>query len=71
MAEMVTEDFGAYEQGRLTGFLKRFPVDVEKLKDLMSAEEYKQNCQRPNGCFDCQKQLFERQFPIIRYREII
>ena len=34
----------------MTGFIKKFPLDVEKLGDLIAAEEYKEKCQRPNGC---------------------
>ena len=46
MVEMVTKGHGAYVERTVTGFIKKFPLDVEKLRDLIAAEEYKQNCQR-------------------------
>ena len=60
MAEMVTEVYGTYVEGTVAGFTKKFPLDLEKLGGLIAAEEYKQNCQRPNGRVpNCQRQLFE------------
>ena len=46
---MVTEEYGTYVEGTVTGFIKKFLLDVEKLAGLIATEEYKQNCQRPNG----------------------
>ena len=67
MVEMVTEEYGTYVEGTVTGFIKKFPLDVEKLGGLIAAEEYKQNCQRPNGhVSNRQRQLFEEQFPTIK-----
>ena len=67
MVEMVTEEYGTYAEGTVTGFIKKFPLDVEKLGGLIAAEEYKQNCQRPNGRLsNRQRQLFEEQFPTIK-----
>ena len=67
MVEIVTEEYGAYVEGTVTRFIKKFPLDVEKLVGLIAAEEYKQNCQRSNGrVLNCQRQLFEEQFPIIK-----
>ena len=63
----MTEEYGAYVEGRVTGFIKKFPLDAEKLGGLIAPEEYKQNCQRPNGrVSNCQRQLFEEQFPTIK-----
>ena len=63
---MVTEEYGTYFEETVTGFIK-FPLDVEKLGGLIAAEEFKQNCQRPNGrVSNCQRQLFEEQFPTIK-----
>ena len=51
----------------MTGFIKKFPLDDEKPGDLISAEENKQNCQRPNrSVSNCQRQLFEEHFPTIK-----
>ena len=67
MVEMVTEEYGTYVEGTVTRLIKKFPLDVEKLGGLIAAEEYKQNCQRPNGrVSNRQRQLFEEQFPTIK-----
>ena len=67
MVEMVTEEYGAYVEGAVTGFIKKFPLNVDKLGGLIAAEEYKQNCQRPNGrVSNRQRQLFEEQFLTIK-----
>ena len=41
MVEMGTEEYGAYVERRVTGFIKKFLLDVEKLGGLIAAEEYK------------------------------
>ena len=67
MVEMVTEEYGAYIERTVTGFIKKFPLDIEKLGGLIAAEEYKQKCQRPNGhVLNRQRQLFEEQFPTMK-----
>ena len=67
MLEMVTEEYSPYVEGTVTGFIKKFPLDVEKLAGLIAAGEYKQNCQRPNGrVSNCQRQIFEEQLPTIK-----
>ena len=43
MVEMTTEEYGTYVERTVTGFIKKFPLDVEKLGRLIAAEEYKQN----------------------------
>ena len=45
----MTEEYATYVEGTVTGFIKKFPLDVEKLRGLVAAKEYKQNCQRPMG----------------------
>ena len=49
MAEMVTQKYDVYQKKTVRGIIRKFPVDVKKLKDLASAEEHKQICQRPRG----------------------
>ena len=39
MLEMVTEEYGAYVEGTVTGFIKKFPLDIEKLGYLIAAED--------------------------------
>ena len=68
MAEMVTQKYAVYGEQTATGFISKFPVDVTKLKDLASAEEHKQSCQRPcqrpSGHVSYhQNQLFEKIVP--------
>ena len=37
--EMVTEEYGAYVVGTVAGFIKKFPLDIEKLGYLIAAED--------------------------------
>ena len=39
MLEMVTEEYGAYVEGTVTRFIKKFPLDIEKLGYLIAAED--------------------------------
>ena len=39
MLEMVTEEYGAYVEGTVAGFIKKFPLDIEKLGYLIAAED--------------------------------
>ena len=69
MVEMGTGEHCTYVKGAVTGFIKKFSLNFEKLRGLIAAEELKQNCQRPNGCVsNRQMQLFEEQFPTIKDR---
>ena len=68
IVEMVTEEYGVYVERAVTGFIQKLSLDVEKLGSLIAAEEYKQNMQRSSGCVsNRQRQLFEKQFPTIKF----
>ena len=40
MAEMVTQKYDVYQEKTVRGIIRKFPVDVKKLKDLGSAEQH-------------------------------
>ena len=38
---MVKKGYDFYQEKTVTGIIRKFPVDVKKLKDLESAEEHR------------------------------
>ena len=40
MAEMVTQKYDVYQEKTVRGIIRKFPMDVKKLKDLGSAEQH-------------------------------
>ena len=64
MAEMVTQKYDVYQEKTVRGIIRKFPVDVKKLKDLGSAEQHEWSSQRPSGhVLYHQNQLFEKVVP--------
>lgn len=63
MADMMEKGYGHYFEENVKGFIKKYPLQEEKLTEVrISAAEYKEKCMENNGRVSKrQRELFEEE----------